>query len=84
MGSVFGSKLIKNILGIQEAYIDPYCDKFVELMNKNLELVLKSKVSFVLTVLIEKGGRDWLLEEIKALKINMKEVVAGRFYEELM
>ena len=57
----FGSKLIKNILLMQEPYIDKFCDKFCESFNKNLEKVLKSKASFVLSVLVEKGGRDWIL-----------------------
>jgi len=34
----------------------------------------------VLTILIEKGGRDWILSEIKNLNIKMSDVVARDFY----
>lgn len=50
-----GSKLIKNILLLQENFIDKYCQQLSEIFKNNLEKVLHSNASFVLTILIEKG-----------------------------
>jgi hypothetical protein len=56
-----GNKVLKNILLLNEDFIDFYCDEFGKLFIKNLAKVLNSKASFVLLGLIEKGGRDYLI-----------------------
>jgi len=64
------SKIIKGILNIQDDFIDFYCDEISKSLIKNANVVLKTKASFVLLSIIEKGGRDHLLKEIKKMGIN--------------
>jgi hypothetical protein len=45
-----------------------------------LNKVLTSKASFVLLGLIEKGGRDYIITEIKKSGIKLEKVVAGEHY----
>jgi hypothetical protein len=42
--------------------VDYFCDEFGKLATRNLKEFLESKASFVLLGLIEKGGRDYLLQ----------------------
>ena len=82
LGDNFGSKLIKNILLLQQSFMDSYCDKFTKILTKDLPTVLNSKASFVLSVLVEKGGRDWVLTEIKKSRVNLDNAKAGKFYKD--
>jgi hypothetical protein len=50
--------LIKNILLLQEGFTDKYCQQISEIFKNNLDKVVNSNASFVLTVLIEKGMTD--------------------------
>ena len=78
----FGSKLLKNILFMNQPFVDKFCDKFCEIFTNNMVIVLKSKATFILSNIIEKGGRDHLLKEVKNSGVDLSTVLAGKFYKE--
>ena len=78
------NKIIKSILILNESSVDFYCDEFSKLAIKHLNEFLFNKSSFVLLGLIEKGGREYLLDEIKKSRIKLNEVVAGNHYITLL
>ena len=67
---------------MNQPFIDKYCDKFCEIFTNNMAAVLKSKATFILSVIIEKGGRDYLLKEVKNSGVDLNSVLAGKFYQE--
>jgi hypothetical protein len=56
------------------------------LATRNLQSFLETKASFVLLGLIEKGGRDYLLQEVKKNRklLQSGAVVAGQHYLNLL
>lgn len=56
------NKILKQILLLPDDVVDFYCDEFAKLATKSLKSFLETKASFVLLGLIEKGGRDNLLQ----------------------
>lgn len=53
-------------------------------MISNLQKFLSSKASFILLALIEKGGRDHLISEVKRSNVKLDKIVAGEHYAKLL
>ena len=66
---------------MNQPFIEKYCDNFCEIFTSNMAAVLKSKATFILSVIIEKGGRDYLLKEVKNSGVDLNTVLAGKFYK---
>lgn len=66
---------------MNQPFVDKYCDKLCEIFTSNMAAVLRSKATFILSVIIEKGGRDFLLKEVKNSGVDLKSVLAGKFYQ---
>lgn len=80
------NKILKQILLLPDEVVDYFCDEFGKLATRNLQSFLETKASFVLLGLIEKGGRDYLLQEVKKNRklLQSGAVVAGQHYLNLL
>lgn len=76
-----GHKLLKSILAMNQPFVDKYCDKFTEIFTNNMAAVLNSRATFILSALVEKGGREWLLKEVKNSGVDLNKALAGNFYK---
>ena len=75
---------MKSILLLQEDFVEFYCDEFAILCIDNLNKVLESKASFILLGVLEKGGRDHLVQTImKANGLNLDKCIAGKHFYKL-
>lgn len=71
------NKILKQILLLTDDVVDYFCDEFGKLALKNIKAFLFCKASFILLGLIEKGGRDYLLKEVKRNHQLLSKAVAG-------
>mgnify|MGYP000978887694 FL=1 len=78
------NKIIKGILWLQDEVVDYYCDEFAKLAVKNIDQFLCSRASFVLLGLVEKGGRDYLLNEVRKNKSKLGTSPVGKFLQPLL
>lgn len=78
------NKILKNILLLSYDWIDYYCGEVAQLASLNMPSFLRSKASFVVLALIEKGGRDDLLREVRRSKVPLEEAVGGEHYRALL
>jgi hypothetical protein len=78
------NKILKQILLLADETVDYFCDEFGKLASRNLKSFLETKASFVLLGLIEKGGRDYLLQEVKRHRKLLDKAVAGEHYLRLL
>ena len=65
-------------------WMDYYCGEVAQLASLNMASFLRSKASFLVLALIEKGGRDDLLREVKRSRVPLESVVGGEHYKALL
>ena len=53
-------------------------------MVKKMEIFLSTKAGFVLLGLIEKGGRNYLINEVQKNKSMLKNSIVGKHLETLL
>jgi hypothetical protein len=78
------NKIIKGILWLSDEVVDFYCDEFAKLMVKRIDSFVATKAGFVLLGLIEKGGRDYLLAEVKKQRGKLKGAPVGKHFMTLL
>lgn len=78
------NKILKNILILPDEAVDYFCDEFAKLAVQNIQQFLTTKASYILLGLIEKGGREHLLKEVKRSRVKLADAVAGHLYTNLI